>query len=99
LIAGSSIPRWPPKAHQPRFLSIDLQPEPGKPLRDHPLDFMNILQALETHDKVIGISHHEGFPLTRGLDGFYEPLVQHLVQIDVTEQFLGTYARLTGGAW
>jgi hypothetical protein len=48
-IAGSSIPRWPPEAHQPRFLSIDLQPETSKPLRDHPLDFMNILQSLETH--------------------------------------------------
>jgi hypothetical protein len=61
--------------------------------------FMNILQALKTHDKVIGISHHEGPPLTRGLNGFHEPFVQHLVQIDVTEQFLGTYPRLTGGAW
>jgi hypothetical protein len=48
---------------------------------------MNILQSLKAHDKVIGISHHEGLPLTRGLDGFHEPLVQHLVQIDVTEQW------------
>ena len=47
---------------------------------------MNILQSLKTHDKVIGISHHEGPPLTRGLNGFHEPFVQHLVQIDVTEQ-------------
>jgi hypothetical protein len=44
-VAGSSSPRWPPEAHQPRFLSIDLQPETSKPLCDHPLDFMNILQS------------------------------------------------------
>jgi hypothetical protein len=86
-VPGSSSPRWPPVAHQPCFLSIDLQPETSKPLCDHPLDFMNILQSLEAQYKVIGISHHEGLPLTRGLNGFYEPFVQHLMQIDITEQW------------
>jgi len=43
--------RWTPEAHQPRFLGIDLQPEAGESLGDHPLDFLNILQPLEAHDE------------------------------------------------
>ena len=58
-----------------------------KPLRDHPLHFMNILQSLAAHGEVISITHNEGHPPTRGLDGFHEPFLHHLVQIDVTEQW------------
>jgi len=70
-----------PKRTNHVFSVLISSPKRAKPLRDHPLDFINILQSLETHDKVIGISHHEGLPLTRGLNGFYESFVQHLQRL------------------
>jgi hypothetical protein len=66
---------------------MDLQSETAKPFFDHPPDFLRVLQSLEAHDEIIGLSNHEGAPPARRLDGFDEPLVQHLVQGDVAQQW------------
>ena len=44
------------------------------------------LQGLETDDEVVGEPDHEGAPPTPGLDGFHEPFVQHLVEVDVAQK-------------
>jgi hypothetical protein len=79
--------RRTPEGHQPRLLNIDLKSEPGTALGQYPLNLQGVLLTLEAHDEVIGITNHEVPPSACGLDGFYEPFVQHLMEIYIADQW------------
>src|SRR5215510_10962783 len=56
-------------------------------LKDDPVHSLSVAPQLEAHDKIIGISNQKGFASQDRLDHFLPPQVQHLMQVDVTEQW------------
>jgi len=69
------------------FLDETKKPIPPELLSKQLFHFLNILSVLEPHDCIISKPDHKGFPLEIRLHFIRKPEVQHIVEIEVTEQW------------
>src|SRR5947209_358689 len=77
----------PPKRHQPGFLQMERQTVHPKPLRQDFHDLAGVLFTSKTHDEVIRITDQEGLTSQVTLHPILEPDIQHIVQIDVGQEW------------
>src|ERR1051325_3106181 len=80
------------KLNDARFLGMQFQPEPGEALCQFMMKLLGILLVLKTHHEVIGPAddYHVAFGLC--LAPVLHSEVEHVVQIDVSQQRRGTTA-------
>ncbi len=74
----------PPEVHQRRLLRMNGQIEAIKPFRKNFHDLPGIFFPLATDDEVIGKTNQETPALEPWLYFLFVPLIQHMVQEDVT---------------
>ena len=63
------------------------QPESLHPLPEHSHHAIRVVLQFERDDEVVRISYEGCFPSKARLDLPFEPLVEYVVQIDVSEQW------------
>jgi hypothetical protein len=80
------LARWPPERKDPRFLWVKIQAESLESLRENSPDPLSVTLRREDDHEIVGIPNKRGSTLKPRLDLELEPLVQHLVEIDVREE-------------
>ena len=76
----------PPEGHEARLVRVQREAEPAKALAQHLQNTLTTLPIREGDDKVIGESNQLAGALHSVLDRALEPIVQHMVQIEIREQ-------------
>ena len=76
----------PSELDQARLLSLQLQPEPRKPLAQLGLEPLRILTMLEAHDEVVSEAHDNHLAARVPLPPLLGPKVEDVVQVDVRKQ-------------
>src|SRR4051812_44350616 len=66
-----------------RLVGMEREPIPGKTLAQYSQDPRGIGKGLESHHEIVGVPDKAGSPLQAWSDRAFEPLIQHLVQVDV----------------
>src|SRR5437867_9878437 len=85
-------PRFPlrqrvaPKLQQPCLLGVERQPILLESLPQHCQHFLGILPILKTENEVVGVPDFTRLPAQPRLHHVLEPLVEHVVQVDVGQQ-------------
>src|SRR5437016_1482760 len=80
---------WPQRAgrsqerHQTRLVRMNRQTVLGKPFRQHLQHPASVVLTSKTHDQIIRIPNEESTAPQTRLHHLLEPLVQHVVQVDV----------------
>ena len=77
---------WSPKLNQLRLFRMNGQFETVKPLWQYIHNLSGIFFLLETNDNDISIPYQETFALHSWLDFFDKPIIQHIMQEDVSQQ-------------
>ena len=73
------------EAHSPAFLRMDFQRVAIEAVFQCPLNALRVPLVLHDADKVVGVTHEFAEPFHMDLHRFLEPLIQHIVQVDVRE--------------
>lgn len=63
------------------------QSESSQPLAEDLLNADGIRAVLETEHKIINVAHHVGFPCEMGLYHPLKPEVEHIVKVDIAQQY------------
>ena len=74
------------KIHHPRLVRVKTETVLLQPLRQHPKHPPRVVFVLEHQHRIVGITDLEGPSPKPRLHFMLEPLVQHLMQIDVTQR-------------
>src|SRR5216683_1446044 len=82
---GPIEPRKPPEPDQPCLFFIQLQPILAQMLLQFPKVALCLVLALEAEDGIVGVAH-DGDLAMRRLPPLIRPLIEHIVQVYVTEQ-------------
>src|SRR6202158_5212130 len=85
------------KVDEMRLVGVELEPVPCKPLTQHVHDPFGIFENLECHHAIIGVPHEDAVPLEAWPHVLLEPVIQHMVQVNVCEQ--GRYDATLWGAF
>src|SRR2546426_2497975 len=78
-------PRRSSEGHQARLVRVESQSVTPHPLRQHRHHALRIVLAFEADHEVVRIPYENRFPAQPRLDLALEPLVEHVVEIDVAE--------------
>ena len=57
-----------------------------QPVTKSILERLSVAAILESDDEVVGVAHDDDFAARMPLPPLVDPLVQHVVQVDVDEQ-------------
>src|SRR4051812_49345509 len=76
---------WPLEAEvdEARLVGMEREPIPGKTLAQNSQNPRGIGESLESHHEIVGVPDKAGSSLQTGSDHVFEPLIQHMVQVDV----------------
>src|SRR5438132_7322274 len=77
---------FPPKLHQPSLVWMQRQSVLRKSLCQHIEHFLGVLPVLKAENEIVGKTDLVGFASQPGLHHGLEPLVEHVMKIDVCEQ-------------
>src|SRR5271165_7289318 len=75
------------KIDEPGLGRVEVEPVPAKPLAQHAENTLGLFEIRENQDAIVGIPHKNAVtPEARSYVPL-EPLVQHVVQVDVRKQW------------
>ena len=75
------------KIDEPGLGRVEVEPVPAKPLAQHAENTLGLFEIRKNQDAIVGIPHKNAVtPEARSYVPL-EPLVQHVVQVDVRKQW------------